>query len=356
MNILDNSFEDILSEDVIPPTPVISEVLATHNPPQHLPALQSISSIISLSPSPIASAVPKITRSKKRLTTLPKLVTKKKKPFVRKSLHFKWERGKFKHSAILDEITFTQFGSESKSPLDYFFDFFSADIIDIIIQNTNLYAVQRNLKSVNITREELLDFIAINLLMGVVKMPAYRDYWKKDLRYSLVADVMSLKRYEQIRQFLHFVDNSQQNEDRYFKIRPILEGVRRNCLKIEEEHRYSIDEMMVPYKGTRAGNRRQYVANKPKKWGFKIFVRAGVSGCVYDFIPYGGEDTFRFHSFTEYENSLGVGAKVVIALCQTIRHKPAVVFFDNFFTSLELIHLLRHEYGIFLWALSEPTV
>lgn len=68
---------------------------------------------------------------------------------------------------------------------------------------------------------------------------------------------MSLKRYEQIRQFLHFVDNSQQNGDRYFKARPILEAVRslrtfkavstRNCLKIEEEHRYSIDEMMVPY-------------------------------------------------------------------------------------------------------------
>lgn len=230
---------------------------------------------------------------------------------------------------------------------NYFADFFCKDVINIIIQNTNLYAVQRNLKSVNITRDELLDFIAINLLMGVVKMPSYRDYWKKDLRYNLIADVMSLKRYEQIRQFLHFVDNSQQNGDRYFKVRPILEAVRRNCLKIEEEHRYSIDEMMVPYKGTRAGNRRQYLAKKPKKWGFKMFVRAGVSGCVYDFVPYAGEDTFRYHSFTEYENSLGVGAKVVIALCQSIKHKPAIVYFDNYFSSLELIHLLRSEHGIF---------
>ncbi|KAH9632632.1 hypothetical protein HF086_004750 [Spodoptera exigua] len=158
---------------------------------------------------------------------------------------------------------------------------------------------------------------------------------------------MSLKRYEQIRQFLHFVDNSQQNGDRYFKVRPILKAVRRNCLKIEEEHRYSIDEMMVPYKGTRAGNRRQYLAKKPKKWGFKMFVRAGVSGCVYDFVPYAGEDTFRYHSFTEHENTLGVGAQVVIALCQSIKHKPAIVYFDNFFSSLELINLLRGEYGIF---------
>lgn len=62
--------------------------------------------------------------------------------------------------------------------------------------------------------------------------------------------------------------------------------------------------MMVPYKGTRAGSRRQYLPKKPKKWGFKIFVRAGVSGLIYDFIPYAGEDTFRGRCFTDYENSL----------------------------------------------------
>ncbi|CAG5022573.1 unnamed protein product [Parnassius apollo] len=48
---LDSSFErlnileidEILPEDLIPSTPAISEVLATHTPPQDLPALQSIS-------------------------------------------------------------------------------------------------------------------------------------------------------------------------------------------------------------------------------------------------------------------------------------------------------------------------
>lgn len=105
--------------------------------------------------------------------------------------------------------------------------------------------------------------------------------------------------------------------------------------------------MMVPYKETRPGNRRQYLPEKPKKWGFKVFVRAGVSGLVYDFLPYGGDDTFRNECFNDYEESLGLGAKVVLALCKTIVKRPAVVYFDNFFTSLELIHLLREEYGIF---------
>lgn len=67
-----------------------------------------------------------------------------------------------------------------------------------------------------------------------------------------------------------------ENSDRYFKIRPVMEKIRQNCLKTEEEEQYSIDEMMMPYKGKKAGNRRQYLPNKPKKWGFKNFVRAGV--------------------------------------------------------------------------------
>ncbi|KAH9632633.1 hypothetical protein HF086_004751 [Spodoptera exigua] len=169
LNILEN--DEFLPEDIIPSTPAISEVLATYNPPQHLPALQSISSVLSMSPSPVAATIVKETRSKKKLTTnLSHSLTKKKKAFLRKPLEFKSEGGKFKHSATLEEITFTQFGSESKSPSDYFADFFSEDVINIIIENTNLYAVQRNLKSINLTRDELLHFIAINLLMGVVKI------------------------------------------------------------------------------------------------------------------------------------------------------------------------------------------
>lgn len=50
---------------------------------------------------------------------------------------------------------------------------------------------------------------------------------------------------------------------------------------------------MVPYKGKKAGSLQQYLPNKPKKWGFKIFVRAGVSGFVYDFMVYTGKSTFN---------------------------------------------------------------
>lgn len=130
-------------------------------------------------------------------------------------------------------------------------------------------------------------------------------------------------------------------------MRPLLERVRENCLKIEPERRNSVDEMMVPYKGNKAGSRRQYLKSNLKKWGFKIFARCGISGMIYDFIPYGGEDTFRNHNFSKIEEGLGFGSKVVIALCSSIQDKPlSVVYFDNFFTIPELAFYLRDESGI----------
>ncbi|CAK1581537.1 unnamed protein product [Parnassius mnemosyne] len=69
--------------------------------------------------------------------------------------------------------------------------------------------------------------------------------------------------------------------------------------------------MLVPHKGTRARLPahvplcgtiyKQYITNKPKKWGYKIFVRASVSGIVYDFLIYGGDDTFRLREVCSSE-------------------------------------------------------
>ncbi|GFY48607.1 DDE_Tnp_1_7 domain-containing protein [Trichonephila inaurata madagascariensis] len=105
--------------------------------------------------------------------------------------------------------------------------------------------------------------------------------------------------------------------------------------------------IIMAYKGVKAGKCKQYMKDKLNKWGFKNYVRAGVSGTIYDFVMYGGEDTFRHHSFTEEESTLGFGAQAVFALCQSIHRKPATVYCDNFFSSPELFYILRENYGIF---------
>jgi hypothetical protein len=86
---------------------------------------------------------------------------------------------------------------------------------------------------------------------------------------------------------------------------------------------------------------------KPKKWGFKMFVRADVSGIVYDFFVYAGASTFNNIDFTEREDSFGFGAKVVISLCKGLQKpRTSTVYCDNFFTSLELIEYLKQEKGV----------
>lgn len=316
------------------------------SPSVYIPPSPSIDSICS--PTPSASAAPtaatvRLRRYKKTPVIVKKTVLKPTKMFP------EWTRTKFQGAAYLDDNMFFESTDNEKSPLDYFKLFFTDDIQDLIVYHSNLYSVQKKGTSINITKDDIKDFIAINILMGVVDMPAYTDYWSNEFKYTKIADVMTLKKFQTIRRYIHFNDNLKDDGDRYYKIRPLVEKVRHNCASnIPEGKRFSIDEMMVPYKGTRAGSRKQYVRNKPKKWGFKFFVRASPSGFVHDFIIYGGDDTFRLHSFTEKEKGMGLGAKVVIALSKSIKQKPcSVLYFDNFFTSIELMHHLRNEYGIF---------
>ncbi|XP_022164201.1 piggyBac transposable element-derived protein 3-like, partial [Myzus persicae] len=250
-------------------------------------------------------------------------------------MQFKWKSEKqFNFGVEIPNYEFHTNNKEVLTPYAYFKRFFSDDIFDLIVQ------------------EKLSDFLAVQLWMGVNKLPAYTDYWSNLMGVPKVQDIMPLKKYQKILRSLHFQNNDECDpNDRFYKIRPFLNKIRHNCLNQEEGKegtRYSIDEMMIPYKGTKAGSRRQYIKSKPKKWGFKFFIRAGINGQVFDILPYGGESTFTDTQFSEYENKyFGLGGKVILALASTIPRKPlSVIYYDNFFTSPELIYHLRKKYGI----------
>lgn len=180
-------------------------------------------------------------------------------------------------------------------------------------------------------------------------MSAIEDYWSNDLRFEPIASAIPIKRYKCIKRYLHFCDNTTVDQsDSYHKVSTVIEHVRKQCLKIEEERSFAIDEMIIPYKGKKAGHRKQYIPKKPHKWGFKFLVRAGTSGMVYDFFAYDGSNTFQNIQFTEWEEDyLGIGGKTVVRLCKTISNPTlCTVYFDNWFTSLELLYYLRNEWGI----------
>ena len=84
----------------------------------------------------------------------------------------------------------------SDIPLQYFFDFFSYEIIDYIIDQSNLYHTQVNQKSsLKLDRHEFLDFLGIIIWMGIIVLPAIRDYWEQNTRVNKFVSVMKRNRF-----------------------------------------------------------------------------------------------------------------------------------------------------------------
>ena len=85
------------------------------------------------------------------------------------------------------------------------------------------------------------------MTMAIVEMFQYKMYWSPEFRYERVVMAMTLKRHEILRTFLHVNDidslnNPENSNEKLFKMRPLLDLLRNNCIKIEPEKIHSIDE------------------------------------------------------------------------------------------------------------------
>ena len=155
-----------------------------------------------------------------------------------------------------------------------------------IAEQTNIYSIQKRGICVNTSKKELEQCLGFYFRMWLCQMPGTRCYWERATAYPLISHVMPRNRFRLLLTVIHCVDNMSATEetkkDKIWKVRPVVDCVRKNCLKIIPEEHNAIDEMMVAFKGT-TSQIRQYVKGKPHPWGFKIWVRPGVSGMVYDF-------------------------------------------------------------------------
>ena len=238
-----------------------------------------------------------------------------------------------------------------RSPTEYFQDTFTMGPLEDIVYQTNLYARQRNVNTnFSTDKHELMVFIGIVIFMGVGHYPAIDDYWATYTRVPQVADVMSSKRFKLIRSMLHFNNNENLagSTDRFFKIRPMFSSIVRQFQLVKATPTQSVDEVMVAYKGTRAGNLRQYIQNKPDKWGYKLFCRASIDGFIHDILIYQGETTFSSHhlQLNEEETNFLVSTKTVVVLAKSLKNpSQSAIYADNYFTSIELVEYLRDNMG-----------
>lgn len=225
------------------------------------------------------------------------------------------------------------------TPLNYFKRFVTDDMIDEIVQHTNLYSVQKSGRSINTTRKELEKMLGMYFHMGLVQMNSVRQYWENETYYEPVSGVMSRNRFTLLLRSLHFVDNmavtEEEKKDRVWKLRPFLTAFRDRCLLLTPDEHSSIDEMMCKFRG-KTSPIRQYIKGKPHPWGFKIWGRAGTDGVLNDFDVYQGGNGIR--------TELGQGPDVVLKLTSTMakncRYK---IYADNLFTSVPLLIKLKEQ-------------
>ena len=229
-----------------------------------------------------------------------------------------------------------------ESPYEFFQYFFSKELLEFISNQSNLYAVQKNPeRPVSLNETDIKQYIGIMFYMSLVRMPNVRSYWNSDLEFTKISQVMTSKRFEKIRELLHFNNNddfkppSHLDHDRLFKIRPILDMLLRKFNSIPLEEQLSIDEQMCSTKVRHY--MKQYMPMKPHKWGFKFFVLSGVSGFAYNFEIYSGQETARPQS------DIGATANIVLRLSEIIpKNNNYKLYHDNFYTGIPLmLHLSK---------------
>ena len=204
--------------------------------------------------------------------------------------------------------------------------FFTTTLLEYIVEQTNLYALQcmgDELFAVwtKVTIEELKAFVGFMILMGMVNLPSLADYWSKDstFRYSPVADRISRDRFLEIHRYLHLVDNStlappgSPEYNKLGKVQHIINTLNDSFQSTYNVHReVSVDEAMIPFKG-RSSLKQYNMPKKPVKRGIKVWMLAdAVNGFVSRLEVYTGKSADGAE--------VGLGARVVKTLTQHLQN------------------------------------
>lgn len=180
-----------------------------------------------------------------------------------------------------------------RTPCEFFSYFVTDQFLIDVTDQTNLYAKKSNPQTNFILNMiELKKYIGILIFMSVYNYPNVRSYWGR-YSFDAIQSAMTVNRFEEIRRYIHFADSSKMPDksdsdyDVLYKIRPVIDHFNERFSSIPMLQRLCVDEQMCATK-MKATNIRQYMPNKPHKWGFKLFVLCDSNGFSYAFEIYTG--------------------------------------------------------------------
>ena len=235
------------------------------------------------------------------------------------------------------------------TPADFLKLFYSDELITEICISTNLYANcvicstgplrRRSIwnKWKPVTNDDIRKFIGLIIHMGLVNMPTFKHYWKKDrlFRNESIPTVMSRERFQLIMRFLHFGNNPNFLDDRLGKVRLMLNHFNDTMSEIYVPGKdLSLDESMMLYRGRLVF--RQYIKNKRHKYGVKYFELCTKDGLILRTSIYSGQDL-------DTEKSLGKTANVVLDLTKEFLGKGYHLYTDSYYNSVPLTKYLTEN-------------
>ena len=119
-----------------------------------------------------------------------------------------------------------------------------------------------------ITTEKFEKYIVCIILMGIINLPEYSDYWDNDpLLENSVSKIMSYSMLTIVNQFLHpEIPEAKEKEKILNSIKHILEN---SIIYYYPSTFLTIDERMISFRGR--SKDIVYEITKPVKWGFRPY-------------------------------------------------------------------------------------
>jgi len=230
--------------------------------------------------------------------------------------------------------------------IDFFHLFITDEMINDICAHTNSYAVEHITEGTHssyaqpdgswrdTTPDEINRLIALLIYFGLVKVSNSDKYWSiKSLYSGLWAKaIMPRTRFKGLMALLHVVDPAAENPgDKLRKVQSFVNDFKSKCLSLyQPRQQVAIDERMV--KSRHRSGIRQYIRDKPTKWGLKLWVLAdSCNGYTIDFNIYIGKAAAAAVSVN------GLGYDVVMLLMRPFLNQGYHLYIDNFYTSTVLV-------------------
>lgn len=195
--------------------------------------------------------------------------------------------------------------SQPTTELEFFKLFFTHEIVSSVATHTNSYAFMKTTEGGytiytnsdgtwnETTAAEIYKLVAILVYFGLVNIDNdVEKYWStKTLYHGLWArKIFSRDRFKALMAFLHVIVPDQETPgDKLRKVEEFISSFKERChLLYQPRQNIAVDERMVKCKH-RSGI-RQYMKDKPTKWGLKLWVLADSSnGYTVDFDIYIGK-------------------------------------------------------------------